>query len=142
MASAQAVEKVGVSIQDFFNVITQYEKYPEFLQEMTETQIVEEEGNIKIVNFNVTIIKPVTYTLKIEEVNAPYEIKWSLVESDAFKVNNGGWNLKELSENEIEATYYIECDFKIFVPSIILNKIVSAQLPKMLHAFKEHAESL
>lgn len=142
MASAKAVEKVAVSIQDFFDVITQYEKYPEFLQEMTSAEVVEEEGNTKIVNFNVTVIKPVAYTLKIEEVNAPYEIKWSLVESDAFKVNSGGWNLKELGESEIEATYYIDCDFKIFVPSMILNRIVSAQLPKMLHAFKERAESL
>ncbi len=141
MASAKAVETIHVSIQDLYNIVVDYEKYPEFIPEMTSAKIKKSQNGIKIVDFAINLIKPVRYTLKLKETNPPYEMEWQLIESDFFKKNDGGWKLEEIDKNDTQATYYIDCDFNIFVPSIIVNKIVSTQLPKMLNCFKKRAES-
>ena len=109
---------------------------------MTEIEVLEEEAGVKVVEFHINMMKAVKYSLKLEEINAPYEVKWTLVDSDFFKKNDGGWKLEKVDENTTEATYFIDCDFKMLIPSMIVNSVVRAQLPKMLHSFKERAESL
>ena len=142
MARAEAKEIINVPIEKFYQVITDYEKYPEFIKEMTDIEVLEEEDGVKVVEFHINLMKAVKYSLKLEETNPPSEINWTLVESDFFKKNDGGWKLEKVDENTTEATYFIDCDFKILVPSMIVNSVVRAQLPKMLHSFKERAESL
>ena len=142
MARAEAKEIINVPVEKFYQVITDYEKYPEFIKEMTDIEVLEEEDGVKVVEFRVNLMKSVKYSLRLEESNPPSEVKWTLVESDFFKKNDGGWKLEKIDDDTTEATYFIDCDFKMLVPSMIVSSVVRAQLPKMLHSFKERAESL
>ncbi len=142
MARAEAKEIINVPVDKFYKIITDYEKYPEFIKEMTDIEVLEDEDGVKVVEFHVNLMKSVKYSLRLEENNPPYEVTWTLVGSDFFKKNDGGWKLEKIDDETTSAIYFIDCDFKILVPSMIVSSVVRAQLPKMLHSFKERAESL
>ncbi|MBI2027196.1 MAG: SRPBCC family protein [Deltaproteobacteria bacterium] len=140
MARAEAVETILSPIKKVFEVVTDYEKYPEFIPEMKKVEVLEDEDSVKVVRFHLNLLKPIQYTIRCEVVKSPFEMTWKLIDSDFFKENDGGWKLKKIGDGETQATYYISCDFKMFMPAMIINKIVSAQLPKMLSCFKKRIE--
>ena len=65
MAVAEAKEIINVSVDKLYQVITDYEKYPEFIKEMTEIEVLEEEAGVKVVEFHINMMKAVKYSLKL-----------------------------------------------------------------------------
>jgi len=126
---------------DFFSVIRDYEKYPEFLDEMESVRIIRSEGGVSDVEFTLNVIKRVTYTLRLTENPAGDGLRWELVEG-MFKSNSGGWALESLPDGRTGAVYDVEVAVGIFVPGSIVNRLVGKTLPATLKAFKRRAESL
>ena len=92
------------------------------------------------VEFRLNLIKRITYTLRL--VGDPSNgIRWTLA-NGPFKVNNGGWVLREISPGRTHATYEIEVAVGAFVPGAIANKLVGKTLPATLRAFKGRAEAV
>ena len=130
--------QVKVRPEDFFSVITAYEEYPEFLDEMEEATVLSRNGNTVEVKFSVNLIKRVTYTLILTE-NAPHSVRWSLKEGP-FKVSNGSWALEELADGSTHALYAIEVKVAAFVPKSVSSRIVGQTVPALLASFKSRAE--
>jgi len=53
MAGAQTTEVFNCSPEQFFNIVADYENYPEFLQEVKGCKVLKVEGNRKLVEFTV-----------------------------------------------------------------------------------------
>jgi len=124
-----------------FSVVTDYAKYTDFLSDITKARVVKKTKSSKTVDFEATIIKAVAYTLKLTE--KPYsDVSWTLVNSNLMKVNNGSWELIKMGENKTKAIYSLEIEFAIFIPSSIVEMLVSINMPKTLLAFKKRAESM
>lgn len=140
MPAAQSSIVINVPKEKFFEVITDFEKYPEFIPEMKKAKVLEHNGNEYIVEFSVSMIKKVDYVLKLTAY--PYtKLEWNLVKG-FFKKNYGYWDIEELAPDQIKATYYVELEMGLLVPKKILNELAQAGLPRMLKQFKERAESL
>ena len=139
-ATTQTIE-IDVSRAAFFDVIRDYERYPEFLDDMETVRIVRREGRVTDVEFTLNVIKRVTYTLRLTENEGEDGLRWELVEG-MFKSNSGGWALRELPGGRTHATYDVEVAVGIFVPGSIVNRLVGKTLPATLKAFKARAESL
>ncbi len=140
MPAAQDSIIINVPKEKFFEVITDFEKYPEFIPEMKSAQVVEHKDNEYIVDFTVTLIKKIDYRLKL--IAHPYtKLEWNLVKG-FFKKNYGYWEIEELGPEQIKATYYVELEMGMLVPKKILNELAQIGLPRMLKNFKERAESL
>ena len=140
MPGTQQEVQIAVSPEDFFSVITAYETYPEFLDEMEDAKILSRTGNTAEVQFTVQLIKRVTYTLILVE-NAPHTVTWSLKEGP-FKVSNGSWTLSQLGDGSTKAEYEVEVKVAAFVPKSVSSRIVGKTVPALLAAFKGRAESL
>ena len=140
MPGTQQEVQIAVSPEDFFGVITNYESYPEFLDEMEDAKVLARSGNTSEVQFTVQLIKRVTYTLLLVE-NKPNSVTWSLKEGP-FKVSNGGWKLERMSNGSTRAHYTIEVKVAAFVPNSVSSRIVGKTVPALLAAFKDRAESL
>ena len=134
---AQSVH-IAVRPEDFFSVITAYEEYPAFLEEMERATLLSRDGNIAEVQFSVNLIKRVTYTLILTE-NPPYSVRWTLKEGP-FKVSNGSWTLKEQADGSTHADYAIEVKVAAFVPKSVSSRIVGQTVPALLASFKSRAE--
>jgi len=133
---------INVPPDKFYQVISDYEAYPEFLSSVKNTEIVQDEGNVKDVFYEIDLIKTIKYTLRCQ-ANPPYGLSWSLVDGDMFKLNNGSWKLEPAEGGKAtKATYSTEVDFTMFVPKMITNKLTAVSLPTTLKEFKERAESL
>lgn len=140
MASAETKEVFSCTPDQFYKVISDYEKYPEFLPEVKKCHVVKSEGGKKLVEFHVSVIKSFCYRLWISEEPSK-GIHWTLESGDLFKTSIGSWDLRE-KNGATEATYRVEATFKIFVPGPVAKALVSVNLPNMISAYQKRLKEL
>jgi coenzyme Q-binding protein COQ10 len=69
MAKAATTELFPCTTEQFFKIVTDYEKYPEFLSEVKSCKVLKTEGSKKLVEYKVSVIKSFTYTLWMNETD-------------------------------------------------------------------------
>lgn len=143
MAKAERTEIFDVPCDKFYKAITDYKSYPSFVDGMKSVEVVTGTAENATVKFNLSLIKEVTYTLKLTGV-PNQSVSWSLVSGDLMKVNNGGWKLKDLGNGKTEVTYSLEVELKGFFPGLgmVEKTMVSTNLPMNMKAFAKRAASL
>ncbi len=129
---------IDAPIETVFGIITDYEKYPEFLSEVKAVRVSERREGEAVVQYEVSILKTIRYTLKHKE-EKPRRVSWSLVEGELMRENQGSW-LLEPQGKQTRATYSIEMTLGPLVPKAMVNALVDSSLPKMLESFKKRAE--
>ncbi len=140
MAKAERSIVIHASPEKVFAVITDYEKYPEFLPEVKKAKVEFGSGNGKEVTYTVDIkAKVITYTLK-HTARPPDELAWTMVRGEMMKGNDGAWILKAVPEGT-EATYKIDLKLGALVPSMVERLLAEQSLPGLLANFKKRIES-
>lgn len=135
---SQEIE-IKATPKDCFEVITDYQSYPEFLKDLEEVTVKNKRGHNCEVTYHIRVIKPITYTLKMQAW--PYQrVEWSFVKGDVMKDNHGFWELKEIKKGLTCATYNIDIKFGLLVPKAITRMLVDKNLPAMLDSFKKRIE--
>jgi ribosome-associated toxin RatA of RatAB toxin-antitoxin module len=143
MAQASKTVTVNVPPEKLFEVIADYEKYPEFLPEVKKVKVEGGQGAIKEVTYTVDIkAKVINYTLK-HTAERPAKLSWTMVKGEMMKGNDGAWTLKPgQTAGTTEATYSIDLKLSSLVPSFIEKALAEQQLPGLLANFKARAEKL
>jgi coenzyme Q-binding protein COQ10 len=141
MAKANRTETFDVNINKLYDVIIDYASYPEFVDGVSEIEVLEQTDTSAKVKYSLNLIKKFTYILSMT-MEKPNKVSWTLDSGDIFKTNSGSWELNEVSENETEVNYSLEVDFKILAPKMIVNKLVATNLPAMMKSYKERAKSV
>lgn len=142
MADASITRVFDAPIDVVYNMLIDYENYPDFVDSCKTTDILEESEEGAVVEYKISIMmKKFKYTLNMVH-EKPNSVKWSFESGDLFNVNDGQWTLKDLGDGTTEATYDIDIDFKIKVPDMILNKLVGSNLPSMMEDYHERAKEL
>jgi coenzyme Q-binding protein COQ10 len=140
MAKAERSIVIHAPPEKVFAVITDYEKYPEFLPEVKKVKVEFGSGNVKEVTYTVDIkAKVITYTLK-HSARPPDELAWTMVRGEMMKGNDGAWILKTVPEGT-EATYKIDLKLGALVPSMVERMLAEQSLPGLLANFKKRIES-
>ncbi|MFN3199858.1 MAG: type II toxin-antitoxin system RatA family toxin [Bradymonadia bacterium] len=134
----QSIE-IDATPEQVYDVIVDFERYPSFVPNQSGARIVKQEENRWEVEFELQIVKRLTYNLKLTGVPGK-SLRWQLVRGDMMKKNDGGWTLEELPGGRTKATYDIEVAVKGFVPKAISTKLVATTLPENLKAFKGEIE--
>ncbi len=140
MAGAKTTELFNCSVEDFFKIVSDYEKYPLFLQEVKDCKVIETKGNQKVVEFHVNVIKQFSYRLLITE-QPPHKMSWTFDSGDLFKVSTGSWDLKD-EAGKTRATYEVDAKFKVFIPGPISKALVNVNLPNMMSSFKKRVSEV
>lgn len=141
MAYAEETITIKVSPKACYQVITDYQKYPEFLTETTAVVIKNKSGTSATVKFTIDVIKKISYTLKLKGTPGK-RLEWTMVEGDFMRKNEGRWELTEIKPGITEAKYGIDIEFGLLVPGLIEKKLISHHMPVMLKAFKNRIEGL
>lgn len=139
MANAEIKETLKVDYDKLFDTITRYEDYPKFVDGCMKVSVERKGPGKARATYHVSMMKDVVYTLDHIEDREKGRIEWNLVDSDMFKSNSGFWQLKKAGDGKTEAQYGIELEFKIPVPSLILNRLVKGSLPSMIKNFEKQA---
>ena len=141
MAGASRTIVINAPIEKVFDVITQYEKYAQFLSEVKEVRTSNRQGNQVDVHYKVDVVKTIKYTIRAKE-ERPTRMSWTFVEGEFMKDNKGSWVLEKDGETKTKATYTVEMALGALVPKSIVTALVETSLPKMLESFKRRAESV
>ena len=140
MTATTIKDSFKCSVNDFYKIITDYEKYPEFLSEISVCRIIEEkaeQGQIKkLVEYHIRLFKSFMYRLWMIENHQDCSLNWEFAQGSIFKSNQGYWKLKG-QKDQCVATFYIDCQFKIFIPSTVSKKLISIHLPNMMRSYHQ-----
>jgi coenzyme Q-binding protein COQ10 len=140
MAGATRSIVINAPPEKLFDVITDYDKYGEFLSEVKKVWTSERKGNEVKVHYEVDVIKTIHYTILVKE-ERPTRMSWTFVEGEVMKDNKGSWVLEPDGKGGTKATYTVEMALGALVPKAIVTKLAETSLPKMLESFKRRAES-
>ena len=89
MAQASRSVTIDVPPEKLFDVIVDYERYPEFLPEVKSAKVEGGQGAIKEVSYRVDIkAKVISYTLK-HIAERPNKLSWTMVKGEMMKGNDG-----------------------------------------------------
>ena len=141
MAQADLEKSFDVSAEKYYLAVSQYEKYPEFVEGMKNVKV-ERNGASVVAHYDLSMMgKEMNYSLNIKEEPSKI-ISWTLAKSEFFKVNNGKWTIESTGASSCKVTYSLEVDFNFSVPGFILKGVVKGTLPGMMNGFYERAKTL
>jgi len=132
-------EVFNCTVPEFYKIVSDYESYPAFLQDVKGCKVVKTEGNKKLVEYKVSVVKSFTYQLWMTE-SEPASVVWHFAGGDLFKTSDGSWKLEELPEGKTKATYSVDATFGMFVPGPITKALVSVNLPGMMAAYHKRVK--
>ena len=143
MAQASKSITINVTPEQLFDVIADYEKYPEFLPEVKKVKVDAGQGSIKEVTYTVDIkAKVINYTLK-HTADRPKKVAWTMIKGEMMKGNDGAWVLKPGAQpGTTDASYTIDLKLSSLVPAFIEKALAEQSLPGLLTNFKARAEKL
>lgn len=144
MAAVTREIVVEVPVEQFFDLVVGYERYPEFVPGIRACRVLP--GPEKQVEYELDLgVRRIKYVLRHEE-ERPRRVSWSLVKGDMMKLSNGSWELTAEGRGRTRAVYSV--DIQISRPPLVPQSFVDRvsdeltriQLPKTLQAFKARAE--
>lgn len=143
MATAEHSDTLNVSKTKLFAAITKYEDYSNFVDGVSSVTVDRSAPGKAKATYKISLMgQDMVYTLDHVEDEAAGTVQWTLVESNFFKRNIGGWKIVETGPTSVKVTYSLDVDFKISVPGFILNRLVKGSLPSMVKSFEKRAKSL
>jgi len=140
MAGASRSIVFNAPVDRCFAVISDYERYPEFLPEVKKITTSNRRGAEVDVKYHAEVVKLIKYTVHMKE-EAPTKVSWTYIDGEFMKDNKGGWVLEDQGNGTTRATYTIEVALGALVPKTIVTALVDTQLPKLLENFKKRIES-
>ncbi len=144
MPQVQRTIEVDVTPEQFYEVITDFASYPEYMDKlgMKSCRVISKsETGAEVQSKVKTMGLTEQYTLRYA-LDKPKKVSWTLLRGKLMKQNTGSWELQALDGGRTRAKYSIEASFGWMVPKSLVAKGIETQLPKMLAAFKNRAESL
>jgi ribosome-associated toxin RatA of RatAB toxin-antitoxin module len=135
----QSIE-INASKKKCYKVISDHEKYPEFVDHLSNVIVHKKRGNTSEVTHEVNLVKTFSYRIKLKG-KPDEEFAWSMVSGDFMTKNEGRWILETVKRGVTKATYEVDIEFGLLVPGMISKMLVSSTLPSMLKAFKKRIES-
>jgi coenzyme Q-binding protein COQ10 len=130
---------IEAPIAEVYSIITDYERYPEFLPDMKEVRIIDRHDGVALVRFELELVMRLSYTLRLVE-DPPGKVGWTLEEAKMMEENIGGWTLVE-DGPRTRATYALDVKLKGLIPRSVSNRLMGTTLPQTLDRFKRRAEA-
>ena len=144
MAAVTKEVVVAVPVEELYDVIVDYERYPEFVPGIKACRV-RSVSPEKHVEYELDLgVKRIRYVLRHTEVR-PIRVSWSLVSGELMKVSSGSWELSP-ADGGTRAVYTVEIQISRppLVPKAIMDRVsdelTRVQLPRTLEAFKARAE--
>src|ERR1035437_2689850 len=130
MAQAENEKTYDVDAQKYFQAVTDFDRYPEFVDGMKKVKTEKSATGEITAHYELSMMgKDMSYTLKIKQDPSAGEVSWTLLKSEFFKVNNGAWKIEPLGSGKCKVKYWLEVEFSFSVPGFMLKPMIKGTLP-------------
>lgn len=145
MPVAKSKLETFVSPEDLKEVILDFEKYSEFLPEVTKVEVLEKSETSMLCKFYIHV------AFAGFEIDSDYttrytvdgnEISWDLEASESITKMTGKWSLTETDDGECVAEYEAEVETNLAIPPEVQALFVEESLPKLMETFRDRAEDV
>lgn len=117
----EAVGIINAPAKIISQVLSEYKKYPEFMPNISQVKIIQQEGNESVLNYTLSLPlgKIKKYRLKITTAEQEHQdsmVKWELVDwpelktEETIKDTTGFWLIQEQSHNRSLVLYHVYTD--------------------------------
>jgi ribosome-associated toxin RatA of RatAB toxin-antitoxin module len=137
----EAVLKGMIRKEFAWSIITDYTRYPQFMQNVDNVEIREKTENNSISIWYVTIEEaPLQWMEKDYYDQTNYTLRFESISGD-FENINGFWKVEDLEDSGIKLTFHV--DYNLGIPVIedvlghILKEKMKTNIDSMIHAIKE-----
>jgi len=141
MHTAKKTKLFPISAEPFFEAVSDYKAYPEFMSSVRKVRILKRDEHHVRAKFELHYIKSFEYTLDL--YHEPHKkVWWEMVKSNLFDHIEGQWSFKKRGKGKTEVTYSTAVVPRFAAPQFIVKRLVSSNLPEMMNTFYERATEL
>ena len=138
MAAVKKTVTMKADLDSLWHTITDYENYPKFIDNLESSKIIERKGNVVTVEYEVNLMKKISYILK--HIEKPQKsMSWTMQESSFLKGNTGSWTLKATKEG-VSVDYEVDGKMPMLVPKAVVNTLVASGLPTFFENIENQAK--
>lgn len=133
---------VTASPDEVYAVIADLESYPEWAEDVLETEVVERDadGLPELVAFTVDArIATVHYVLQYQH-DRPRRVRWRLVEGEMLDQLDGSYQLEAGPDGTTTVRYALEANLAVPLPSFLQRRAARAILETGLAGLRERVE--
>lgn len=127
-------------IEVVYQVVADFESYPEFVSGVKHVKIVREKNQIQWVRYQVVLIKTFEYELKTT-LEKPHKIQWELTQGELFQKLTGYWQFKPVQQHT-QATYCLDIELKLKVPDFIAKRVMTHNFEQLFDDFSKRLDKL
>jgi ribosome-associated toxin RatA of RatAB toxin-antitoxin module len=136
---------VGASPERTWDVLTDFEDYPTWAQDLKSAEIVDrdEEGRPRDVAFRAAAMgRSTSYTLRYDYSQAPHVLAWRLVRGDITRKLDGSYELAPVDgePDRTQVTYHLEVDLLVPLPGFVKRRAEGRIVSTALRSLRSHLE--
>jgi ribosome-associated toxin RatA of RatAB toxin-antitoxin module len=139
--SVSDTSTIEASVETVFEIIIDLEAYPDWVEGMLETEVLEEDadGRPRRARFRIDArIAEISYTLEYSYDDP--NLSWTLVEGEMVNQLDGAYELTDLGEEGTKVRYSLEVDIDMPVPGFLKKRAAKHILDQGLSGLKQRAE--
>lgn len=128
-----------------YEVVTDYERYPEWLPEFRSARILRKEGNEVDVEFVFAVpIKQLRYSIRVHHDPENLKTEWHYLGGEIIDNTEGGWHFIPLGEDRTRIHYRVGVSINVPVSKGLVNRIASllteTTIPRMFKELEKQAK--
>lgn len=135
---------VQASASTMLAVLTDFERYPEFIPELTRVRTLAREQSAWEVSFELLLVRPLRYTLRLllsQQSESETQLSWSLVEGSLRSVN-GAWTVQESTAAQCTVRCVMDVQTGSALPAPLRNSLQGELFDALMAQIRTRAESL
>jgi uncharacterized membrane protein len=136
---------VGASPQRTWEVLTDFENYPDWAHDLKSAQVLErdDEGRASTVAFRAAAMgRSTSYTLRYDYTKAPDVLAWRLIRGDITRKLDGAYELAAVDgePDQTSVTYHLEVDLLVPLPGFVRRRAEARLLATALRHLRSYLE--
>jgi ribosome-associated toxin RatA of RatAB toxin-antitoxin module len=133
-------EKTAYTAEQWYTLVNDIERYPEFLPGCQSVEILHQEGNTLSAKL-LLILGPAQYEAESHNIlNPPSEIHMRLGKTTFFKEAHAAWFFKKIDEISTEVRFDLTIEWKNFLSGKLFGKAIEKAAPKIIPLFLKEAQ--
>ncbi|CAN5360402.1 SRPBCC family protein [soil metagenome] len=140
--SVQESVVINAELGTVYDVVGDFESYPEWLDEFRETEILatRDDGWAERVRFRLASMG-ITINMVLEYTYSDTRMEWVLVEADMMQRNDGAYDMVDNGDGTTTLTYELLIETSVPLPGMIRKQLAKKTVNGSLKAIKQRAEA-